>query len=189
DEIIVRRELHANGKGRATVNGALVPANVLRDLGPHLAVIHGQHEPQGLLDPDTHLDVVDHHARVDSAPVGAAHARLREVEAQLEALRRDRREGERRREMLEFQLAEIDKAALRAGEEDELRAEKAVQANAGRLATLSGEAYALLYEHDAAALAHLRQVYRRVEELSSIDRRFQGYLEAREAVMAPLDDL
>ena len=59
DEIIVRRELQASGKTRATVNGALVPANVLRDLGPDLAVIHGQHEPQGLLDPDTHLDVVD----------------------------------------------------------------------------------------------------------------------------------
>jgi DNA repair protein RecN (Recombination protein N) len=189
DEIIVRRELHASGKGRATVNGALVPANVLRDLGPHLAVIHGQHEPQGLLDPDTHLDVVDHHARVDRGPVADAHARLREIEARLDALRRDRREGERRREMLEYQLAEIDKAALRAGEEADLRAEKAVQANAGRLATLSSEAYALLYEDDAAVLARLRQAYRRLEELTSIDRRFQGHLEGRDAVIAPLDDL
>jgi DNA repair protein RecN (Recombination protein N) len=189
DEIIVRRELHASGKGRATVNGALVPANVLRDLGPSLAVIHGQHEPQGLLDPDTHLDVVDHHAHVDRAAVAEAYGRLRSVETQLDALRRDRREAERRREMLEYQLGEIDKAALRAGEEEDLRAEKSVQANAGRLASLSAEAYALLYEDDASALAHLRQVYRRVEELSGIDRRFQGHLEGREAVMAQLEEL
>jgi DNA repair protein RecN (Recombination protein N) len=189
DEIIVRRELHASGKGRATVNGALVPANVLRDLAPSLAVIHGQHEPQGLLDPDTHLDVVDHHARVDRVAVAESYGRLRSVETQLDALRRDRREAERRREMLEYQLGEIDKAGLRAGEEEDLRAEKSVQANAGRLAALSAEAYALLYEDDGSALAHLRQVYRRVEELSGMDRRFQGHLEGREAVMAQLDEL
>ena len=189
EEVIVRREVQASGKGRATVNGALVPANVLRELAPHLAVIHGQHEPQGLLDPDTHLDVVDHHAGIDRTAVADAHRRLREIEAELEALRRDRREAERRREMLEYQAAEIEKAAVRPGEEDELRAEKAVQANAGKLAALSREAYALLYEDDGAALARLRQAYRKVEELSGIDRRFQGHLEGREAVVAQLDEL
>jgi DNA repair protein RecN (Recombination protein N) len=189
DEIIVRREVHASGKGRTTVNGALVPAGVLRELGPHLAVIHGQHEPQGLLDPDTHLDVVDRHAALDGAAVAEAHARLRQVEAELDALRRDRREAERRREMLEYQAAEIDKAGLRRGEEEELRAEKAVQANAGKLAALSSEAYALLYEDDGAALARLRQAYRKIEELSGIDRRFQAHIEGREAVLAQLDEL
>ena len=189
DEIIVRREVHASGKGRATVNGALVPASVLRELAPHLAVIHGQHEPQGLLDPETHLDVVDQHAGIDRAVVAEAHARLRQIEAELDALRRDRRESERRREMLEYQAAEIDRAGLRGGEEDELRAERAVQANAGKLAALSSEAYALLYEDDGAALARLRQAYRKIEELSGIDRRFQAHLEGREAVVAQLDEL
>lgn len=189
DEVIVRRELQASGKGRATVNGALVPASVLRELAPHLAVIHGQHEPQGLLDPETHLDVVDQHAGVDPTAVGEAHRRLRQVEAELDALRRDRREAERRREMLEFQVAEIDKAAVRAGEEEELRGEKAVQANAGKLAALSSEAYALLYEDDGAALARLRQAYRKVDELSGIDRRFQAHLDGREAVVAQLEEL
>jgi DNA repair protein RecN (Recombination protein N) len=189
EEIIVRREVHASGKGRATVNGALVPANVLRDLAPHLAVVHGQHEPQGLMDADTHLDVVDHHAGADRSAVSEAHRRLREIEAELDVLRRDRREGERRREMLEYQAAEIEKASLRPGEEEELRAEKAVQANAGHLALLSREAYALLYEDDEAALARLRQVFRKVEDLSCIDRRFQAHLEGRDGVVAPLEEL
>ena len=55
DELVLRRELQANGKGRATANGAIVPVGLLRDLAPHLAAVHGQHEPQGLLDPATHL--------------------------------------------------------------------------------------------------------------------------------------
>jgi DNA repair protein RecN (Recombination protein N) len=91
--------------------------------------------------------------------------------------------------MLDYQRAEIDKASLRTGEEDDLRAEKAVQANAGKLAALSSEAYALLYEDDGAALARLRQAYRKIEELSVIDRRFQAHLEGREAVVAQLDEL
>ena len=189
DEVIIRREVQASGKGRASVNGALVPAHTLRDLAPFLAVVHGQHEPQGLLDPDTHLDLVDAHAGAERTGVAEAHGRLREIDAQLDALRHDRREAERRREMLEYQAAEIEKASLRSGEEDELRAEKAVQANAGRLAALSSEAYALLYEDDGAALARLRQAYRKVEELSSIDRRFQAHLQGREAVVAQLDEL
>jgi DNA repair protein RecN (Recombination protein N) len=66
-EIVVRREIQASGKGRATLNGALVPLGVLRELGPQLAALHGQHEPQGLLDPDSHLGVLDRHAGLEAA--------------------------------------------------------------------------------------------------------------------------
>jgi DNA repair protein RecN (Recombination protein N) len=191
NEIILRREVQASGRGRATVNGALVPVAVLKDLAPLVAVIHGQHEPQGLLDPDTHLDLVDHHAGLTTrrTAVAEVHRRLRAVEASLASLRGDRRETERRREMLEFQVAEIDKAGLSADEEDSLRRDKAVQANAGRVAALCEEAYALLYEDEAAVLGRLGQAYRRVEELAAIDPRFSPHLEARAAVKAQVEDL
>src|SRR5262249_9749457 len=117
------------------------------------------------------------------------YLRLREVEGALDRLRRDRREAERRREMLEFQRDEIGKAGLQAGEEEALRREKAVQANAGKLAGLAGEAYGLLYEEDEAALGQLGQIFRRLEELGSIDPAFQPFVEARAGVMAQLDDL
>ncbi len=191
DEILLRREVHASGKARATVNGALVPVAVLRELGPALAVLHGQHEPQGLLDPQTHIDLVDHHSRLaaDVTAVGEPFRRLRASEAALDALRRDRRETERRREMLEYQAVEIEKAALETGEEEALRREKALQANAGRLAALAGEAYGLLYDDEGAVVARLGQVYRRIEELAAIDPRFTPHVEARVAIRAQLDDL
>jgi len=190
DELVVRREVQASGKGRATVNGALAPMGVLRDLAPLLAAIHGQHEPQGLLDPETHLDLLDEHAGLgDRAELGEAYRRLRDVEAALERLHRDRREAERRREMLEFQAAEIEKARPEPGEEEALRREKTLQANAGRLATLAGEAWGLLYEDEDAAVSRLGQVYRRVEELAGIDPAFAPHLEARAAVLAQLEDL
>ncbi len=191
DEIVLRREVHVSGKGKATVNGALVPVSLLRELGGCLAAIHGQHEPQGLLDPETHLTLVDHHAGLaaDVNAVAEPFRKLRGAESALETLRTNRREAERRREMLEYQAAEIEKAELRPGEEEALRQEKVVQANATRLVALSGEAYALLYEDEDAALTRLGQVYRKVEELAGIDPRFAPHLEARAAVRAQIDDL
>jgi DNA repair protein RecN (Recombination protein N) len=191
DEVIIRRELQASGKGRATVNGALVPVALLRELAPALAAIHGQHEPQGLLDPDAHLGILDHHAGLTAAAetVAEAYRRRRAIDAELEGLRRDRREQERRRETLEFQATEIEKSGLQAGEEDGLRREKAVQANAERLAALAAEAYALLYEDDEAVLTRLGQTFRKVEELARIDSRFAPHLDARESVRGPLQEL
>jgi DNA repair protein RecN (Recombination protein N) len=190
EDVVLRREIQAGGKGRATVNGALVPVAVLRELAPHLAVVHGQHEPQGLLDPRRHLDLVDHFAGLDGvAEVGALHRELRQVETALERLRHDRREVERHREMLEFQVGEIEAAGLAPGEEEELRLEKARLANAGHLAELSGEAYALLYDDEEAALGRLGQVFRRVADLAAIDPDFGPHLEARGALMAQLEEL
>jgi DNA repair protein RecN (Recombination protein N) len=189
DEVVIRREIHATGKGRATVNGALVTVGVLREIANRLVTIHGQHEPQGLLDPELHLLLLDRHAGVAHVEVASLFRRLREIDAALEALRKDRRDWERRREMLEFQANEIEQAGLQANEEETLRAEKSVQANAGRLATLGSEAYALLFEEDGAALGRLAQVYKRVEELAAIDPRFADFAGARGSVLAPLEDL
>jgi len=190
-EIIIRREITTSGKGKATVNGALAPVSVVREIAGQLMSIHGQHEPQGLLNPDTHLELVDRFAATvdDAAAVAAAHGVWRAAAGRLEALRRDARELERRREMLEFQASEIEKAELGAGEEDALRQEKRLQASAGKLAGLSEEAYQLLYEDEQSVLFRLGQVDRKVQELASIDTRFAGYVEAHLSVRAQLDDL
>lgn len=188
-EIVLRRDVSLTGKGRATVNGALVPLTVLRELAPHLATIHGQHEPQGLLDPATHLGLVDAFAGLDSAGLTDAHRALRQAEAALAALQRDRRERERRVETLRFQLDEIDRAALQPREDDELRLEKLRCQNAGRLAGLCSEAYALLYEDEQAVVARLGLVYRRIEELEGYEPRFEEHREAGKEIRARLEDL
>ena len=191
EDVVVRREVLANGKGRATVNGSLVSLNVLRDLAPRVALIHGQHEPQGLLNPATHLSRLDVYARLeaDLVTLGETFGAWNETVAALEKLRRDRREAERRREMLEFQAREIEKAGLIAGEEEDLRREKIVQANVGRLAALAEESYALLFEEEDAVLARLGQVQKRLLELTAIDPALASAVEGLPAVRAQLDDL
>ena len=191
EELVLRREVHVSGKGKATVNGALVPVSLLRELAPFVAAIHGQHESQGLLDADTHVRLLDTYGGL-AAPareVANHFAQLREAEEALESFGRDRREAERRRDTLEFQAGEIEKAHLSDGEEDDLRRERLRLANAERLAVAAGEAYGLLYEDEAAILARLGQVHRRVEELAAIEPAFAPFMEAHGSLKAQLDDL
>jgi DNA repair protein RecN (Recombination protein N) len=190
-EVIVRREIATSGKGRGSVNGALVPTLVLRELGAALVTLHGQNDSRDLLNSDTHGPLLDHHANLTAEveALGAPYRRLREIESSLASLRKNRDEAERRREFLRFQAEEIEKASLAEGEEESLRQEKVLQANAGRLAALSGEAYTLLYEDEGAVLGRLGTMYRKIEDLAQIDPRFGAYQEARSAIVAQLDDL
>jgi len=189
-EVVLRREVQTEGRARATVNGALVPVSLLRELSPHVATIHGQHEPQGLLEPARHLDLLDAFAGLE----GAAELRerywaLRDVEEELERLGQDQQAAERQRETLEFQAGEIEKAALVTDEEDELRLERERLANAGHLAELASEAYALLYDEEGAVLERLSQVYKRVAGLAEIDPDFRPHAEGQSGLTAQLQEL
>jgi len=191
ESIVVRREVATTGKGRASVNGALVPVSVLRELLARVLEIHGQHDQRGLLDPAGHLEILDRHAGLDAAreDLRRAHGELARIDRELQALRGDRREIERRRETLDFQAQEIESAGLDAQEEDALRREKVIQSHAGRLAVLTEEAYGLLYEDEAAVLSRLATAFRRVEELADVDPAFRPFVDARAGVRATLEDL
>ncbi len=190
-EIIVRREVSSQGRSRAFLNDELVTTATLRERCGPLVDLHGQHEHQALLDPATHLDLLDLYAGLGEARalVASRFARWRQAREHLEASRRDEREKSARLELCTYQLAEIDRAAPRPGEDDELAAARQVLANAERLQRLSNEAYTALYEGDHAVLAGLGLVWRRLDELRSVDPRFSSYLEARDSIKAQLEDL
>jgi DNA repair protein RecN (Recombination protein N) len=191
DEVVVRRELNSHGRSRSFINGTLATAGALRDLSARLAELHGQHEHQALLDPLTHLSVLDEYA--DLAPlierVGAAWAELRTIREQVDRSRMDARERSARLELVALQLGEIEKVAPRAGEDEALEVRREVLASAERIQRLCQESYAALYERDEAALATLGGVWKRVGELATLDPQFLPYIDARDGIKAQLEDL
>ena len=191
NEVIVRRELTAQGRSRAFVNGALATAGALKDLAARLIEIHGQHEHQGLLVPESHLDLLDAYAGFESRREEAAGAfqRLGALRAELETLRLDERQKLARVDLLTFQRDEITQAAPRAGEDEDLVAERSRLANAGKLLRLSAEAYQTLYEQDGAVLSGLATVWKRVADLAALDPRAAAYEEGRAAITSQLEDL
>jgi DNA repair protein RecN (Recombination protein N) len=191
NEVIVRRELTAQGRSRAFVNGALATAGALKDLAARLIEIHGQHEHQGLLVPESHLDLLDAYAGFESRREEAAGAfqRLGALRAELETLRLVERQKLARVDLLTFQRDEITQAAPRAGEDEDLVAERSRLANAGKLLQLSAEAYQTLYEQDGAVLSGLATVWKRVADLAALDPRAAAHEEGRAAITSQLEDL
>ncbi len=190
-ELVVRREITAQGRSRSFINGALATASALRDLSARLVELHGQHEHQALLDPLTHLPLLDEFARVgDLAPrVATAWGVVRSLREQLERSRMDAREKAARLDLIAFQLGEIEKAAPHPGEDEELAAARQVLASAERIQRLCEESYAGLYESESAVLAGLGGVWKRVGELAAIDPQFAPYLDARTSIKSQLEDL
>jgi DNA repair protein RecN (Recombination protein N) len=190
-EIIVRREVSAQGRSRAFVDGALVTSAALRDAAGGLVDLHGQHEHQVLLDAAAHLDLLDEFAGLtpQRERVAAAFRAWQQVRDERGRLAANEQQKASRAEFLSFQLAEIDKARPQPREDEELAAARVVLANADRLQRLCGEAYTTLYDGDGAALPALASVWKRVGELAALDARFVPYLEARDAVKSQLEDL
>jgi DNA repair protein RecN (Recombination protein N) len=192
EELLIRREITAQGRSRAYINGELATAGALRDLSSRLIELHGQHEHQTLLDPATHLDVVDAFAGLGrlTDPLAVSFEKWKASGEELGRARRAVADRDARQELVGFQLAELDRATLVSADEDaELAASRQVLTNAERIERLCEESYGLLYESDGAALSALGHVWRRVVELAGIDPRFQPYVAARDDIKSQLDDL
>ena len=190
-ETIVRREVAAAGRGRIFIDDTLALATTLRKLGRRLLDLHGQHAHQALLDPRTHLALLDAYGG-DEASVGTVADRYevwRAARAHLVEAERGAREQAERTEALAFALAELERISPEAGEDERLRIERTRLANAERLEALAGGAYGLLYERDDSIVSALSTVWRQVEELATLDPSFIPYLEARTSVEPALDEL
>jgi DNA repair protein RecN (Recombination protein N) len=190
-EVLVRREVTSQGRSRSFVNGALATSGALRELAAGLVELHGQHETQVLLDPQSHLPILDTWAGLDPlvAQVGERHGAMCLVREQHERTRMDAREKAARLDLIAFQLGEIERAGLVAGEDEDLAATRVILANADRVQGLCAEGYGTLYERDDAVLSGLAQVWKRVGELAEIDPRFAAHVELRDGIKSQLEDL
>jgi DNA repair protein RecN (Recombination protein N) len=168
--VVVRREVSAEGRSRAWVNGSPTTASVLAALGALLVDLHGQHETQSLLHPEAQRDILDAfaHAAAEREAVAEAHvavAALRQQEASL-STRRD--EVRRRADYLRHVVDEIEAARIKPGEDETLQVEARRLSQAGALVehaqqiieALEGERGNALGSLDLAdrALAHLEKV-------------------------------
>jgi DNA repair protein RecN (Recombination protein N) len=190
-EVLIRREISAEGRSRAFIDDALATAGALREQGAGLLSLHGQHENRALTDPAEQIDALDafggHQASVDRTA-----GDFDDWRAAADACDRSRltdREKRARIEMASFQLQEIETVNPVAEEDETLTAEKDVLANADRLSRLSSEAFAALYESEHAALSSLATVWKRVADLAALDARAQPYVDRRENLKAELEDL
>ena len=189
-ELVIKRILNRSGKNRIYLNGSLCPLTVLADIGGSLVHIYGQHEHHTLLQPETHLNLLD--AFADLADTGKSmREQFNKISSAWNELNTSRKLLENRRReraLLEAQTEEIVRASLQAGEEEELKARKNILAHAEKLHQGSREGDELLYEGDAALVGRLGKYAVRLRELAAIDAKLQPTLELIDSSLAQLQE-
>lgn len=188
-EIILRREIQAGGKGRVYVNNQPATVNVLRQLAPELALVHAQSETMGSFDQAQQRHLLDRSAGINTDRVAAAFHEWSETCARLEHLEGDEQARLREADLWSFQKNEIESAAIREKEDEELEIERRVLANAEKLLAAAMSAHELLYESDRSAEAALRAALKNLEELERYDPQFAEAVQQLKSARALVDDV
>ncbi|MBD8927556.1 MAG: DNA repair protein RecN [Faecalibacterium prausnitzii] len=153
EALLLSREITAEGKSSCRINGMPATAAVLRELCGGLININGQHDSVGLLNPAHHLDILDDYAQNRTAfqEYYALYRELVRVKRELDALITDETEKQRKIDLLQYQVQEIEDAGLTAGEEQTLENRRKVLSNASAIRDRLAQSYALLSGSDDAA--------------------------------------
>ena len=189
-EVVVRRELTRAGRHRAFVNDSPVTVALLERLGDHLVDVHGQHEHQRLLEPARQLELLDRFADVEDLVerVAGLFAKFRSAREEADRTRRAERDRVQREDLLRFQVAELDAARLRVGEEDELRAERRRVQHAQRFAAGLAEVTAVLDDDSHSVASGLTRAERVLADLGRLDAAFIAPVEGLEAARIHVEE-
>lgn len=170
-ELLVEREIQPSGKSRAFAGSRPVAAALLRDLAPHLANIHGQHDQQQLFSSDVQCGMLDVFAKNEPLlqKVGDAYAGWRRTQSDLEELNRTAQEKLRLADLWRFQRNEIEAVNPRLGEDMELENDRRVLRNVVKLQEVAGGAFAALSEDPESVSTQLGVIAKKLDELARID--------------------
>jgi DNA repair protein RecN (Recombination protein N) len=173
-EIVIRREIGADGRGRAFINDEAVAARTVARVGERLVAIHGQGGERQLLESETAIGLVDAFGdlRDEAEKVAGLAREFREAERRKEELAASRRDRDRRLDLLRFEVAEIDAASLGELDEDALASERNLLAHADKVRQLGETAANALSEDEGSAADRLGEAFRAIAELVRIDGSF-----------------
>ncbi len=189
DSVILRRELSAAGKGRAFINDQAATVAVLRQLAPHLAVVHAQNESIMAFDAAARRGLLDTFAASPLEPVSKAFARWKNLRDRIAELDRDEQDRLRLADLWKFQQKEITEARLQPAEDERLESEKRILANAEKVYAAAMGAYEVLYDSGSSAAASLRTAARHLEELARYDTKFLEGAAALESARLNAEDV
>ncbi|MEE8395731.1 MAG: AAA family ATPase, partial [bacterium] len=190
-ELVLRRTIQANGRSRAVANDCGITQQKLEGLGALLVNIHGQHDNQMLLNPETHIRFVDAFGGLEAAreEVGRAHQQYSRLLRERKNLLEQAEQRERRQHELREEIAELRAANISEGEEKELRRENAVLTNGETLIGLTGAVCEELYEGENAVLSRLAAQEALLAQAAAIDVTLQPLLEQLRPLNLAVEDI
>ena len=177
DELIIRREILQNGRSVSRINGQMVNLSVLKAVGQHLVDIHGQHDQEELMRPQLHITMLDEFGDAAFFQTKTAYRQTFEdykrLRKQVVELQRNQQENKARIEMLEFQIAEIEAAALEVDEDLRLEQERQRLLNHKMIADTLTNAYTMLDAEEFSSLANVRSAMNDLESIEEYDPSYK----------------
>ena len=174
--LVIRRSISRSGRNRGFINDQAASVQQLQQLSPLLISVSGQHEHQLLLDPETHLGLLDSFANLDAdcSEVRAIHSAWQERRDALARMRRAREQKAAQMDFLRFQIGELEAAKIRPDEDTELAREREILKNAAALTDASQRAVNAIYSEKGAILERLSEVEKDLGSIFNIDASQKG---------------
>ncbi len=190
--LILRRDIHRQGKNVCRVNGKLVPLSILRQIGQSLVDIHGQHEHHSLLRQEQYIPLLDAYGKKDIEPDRSKYEQLfnefTRLTQEIKRLSDSEQQIAQRIDLLRFQMNEIAAAELKSGEDQQLEQEKKKRLHAQKLYEGMETAYQALHG-EGRALESLSVVLDQLEELTAVDTSLQPFLDKVRDMYFELEDM
>ena len=191
--LLLQREIHSDGKSVCRVGGRPVTVGQLKALGSRLLNIHGQHDGQQLLDEEQHLQFLDSFGKLESLinTYAEKYNSFTAIQRKIQSLQMDESEKARRVDTLTYQINELERAKLRAGEEEELAARRNLLRNAEKFTSAVAEADYALNGDDSGdgALGMLRRAQDSVGAVRHLDDDYAGLYQRLEALYSEAYDV
>jgi DNA repair protein RecN (Recombination protein N) len=187
--LILRREIAAGGKGRVFINNHPATVAVLKQIAPHLAVIHAQNESITHFDAAARQGLLDAYADSSLEEVAVAFEHWKRICQRIGELEHDEQDRLRLLDLWTFQSREIEEARLQPGEDEQLEIEKRVLANAEKIHNAAVSAFDLLYEGESSTSSTLRGAQKFLQELARYEPKFQEALGALESARISVEDV
>lgn len=177
-ECILRRMINQEGRSKAFVNNRPLPISQLRELGQYLIHLNGQHAPQLLLKSEYQLEVLNNYAGIHSLLNGMSsqYHRWKKLHQQVKNFRQQCQENEARKQLLQYQVDELDEFAIKQGEFEEMEETHSRLSNSETLTALSQEVTDLLSENELNVDSMLYKAINHLEDLVEVDTGYQSAL-------------
>lgn len=190
-DLLLRREIHSSGRSRCFINDSPVSNTILSKLGDLLIDLHGQHEHQALLKTDRHLDYLDNFGvdRSIREKIKETFKTYQSLSKQLESQREKETFLKEKRDLLEFQVQEIETVNPEPGEESTLEAEEKILRNTEKIHQSASEIAELLYDGENAVAERLARTEKILAGLKEVDQPFENWLNHCESARIAVEDI
>lgn len=192
-ELILSRQITAEGKSTCRVNGMMLPLSSVREIGELLVDIHGQHDNQKIMNKANHINFLDSYGEYDDIKekYTCLYHKYRQIIKDIESLNTDKEEREHKLDLLRFQIQEIEFAKLKSGEDEALEERRNFLVNAEKIASGVQNAYEELYgsEYQTSAFDLIMKAVKELEFVSEYDEKLNSYSQRLSSAMAEIEDI